>query len=102
MDRLQASEAATLVIGLIAAVSLLYELRERPWSGFSAHLAGSGLVLAAGFFTIAEGYVWAEALNFVEHLCVMLAGLAFLAAVSRPTRGASGPGQDQDGSGRRS
>jgi hypothetical protein len=100
MERLQASEAATLVIGLIASVLLLQELRQRPWRGFRRHLVGSGLILAAGVFTIAEGYVWPQPLNFVEHLCLMLAGFAFLGAVSRVERRGNHQGQDQDGTGR--
>lgn len=90
MEQVQPNEVATLVFGLAGALILIRLAKESPLPGFRLFYLAYGSVVAAYWFTVLEGFLWARFLNFLEHLSLAAAGILFLAAILRHGRGRSG------------
>jgi hypothetical protein len=75
----QPSEIASLVLllalGPVIMAALPRLLPKVPRSGYVAFFA----MLGAYIFTIAEGFVFPDAFNMLEHVCYAVAGVAFVA-----------------------
>ncbi|MFP4056045.1 MAG: hypothetical protein ACLF0G_04170 [Candidatus Brocadiia bacterium] len=71
------SEVVSLVLAIIFVVSIVFLHRARRLPRLSLIYAGAGLMVAANFFTVAEGLVWEAGLNAAEHGCYAAAGLCF-------------------------
>lgn len=82
----QESELTNLVVGLgsAAVVAVLARGIRIPKAGLL--YGGFALLLLGYAFTVLEGFVWPDALNFAEHLCYAASGLLFLAFVAGSAR----------------
>lgn len=84
---IQENEVINLLMG-VAAIPALYflsrygRLPRLPWL-----YAAFGALMGAYVFTVAEGFLWTEALNLSEHLCLALAGTLLCVAFHSLCRG---------------
>lgn len=91
--QLQLNEVIDLSIVVIVAPLLMLMLSRPPLlSSRNWLLAGYGCIVAAETFTIVEGVGGpaGEWLNLLEHLSLLLAGLAFCMVAARARKSASG------------
>jgi hypothetical protein len=77
------NEIVDMVIALLAVPILLRIVRVRPHREALYFSLGYGFMLLALVATIAEGLIWPDLLNDVEHLCYAASGIAFLMAIIR-------------------
>jgi hypothetical protein len=73
------NEVASLIFGFIAAVIILLLFRKKDLPRFRLIFTAFLFILAANFFTVAEGFLLPELLNILEHVSYALAGLLFTA-----------------------
>lgn len=80
----QESELVDLILGLVTAVLIVASgFHRRPGRDQHLLLAGYSAILAAYVSTVAEGFVWTEIFNRVEHLCLAAAAVLFALAFRR-------------------
>jgi len=87
----QDSEVIALVVALVGSFLTVFVLARRSLPQLHPFYAGFFLIVAASIFTVAEGVLWGDALNFLEHLSYPLAGLAFTLGAWRLRRGPAPP-----------
>lgn len=71
------NEVASLIFGCIAAVIILLFFRKENLPQFRLVFTAFFFILAANLFTVAEGFLWQEPLNILEHASYAVAGLLF-------------------------
>ena len=77
---LQVNELILLFTGLGALVFiLLNRARLRKIPVLTRLLYGFYFLLAAWVFTVAEGFIWPETLNLLEHICYLASAALILA-----------------------
>ena len=81
MEKIQPNELVSLIFGIVCAVIILYILLRERLPRLDLFFLGFAFLLAANFFTVAEGFLWNTLLNTLEHLSYLLAGISFAAAV---------------------
>ena len=80
------NEVASLIFGVIAAVIILLFFRKENLPRFGLIFTAFFFILAANLFTVAEGFLWQEPLNILEHASYAMAGLVFAAICWSMTR----------------
>lgn len=74
---LEERELITALLGLSALVFLLVNRRKcRRGVGMRWLVWALGLAVAGWWLSVAEGYVWRDALNLLEHACYALGSVA--------------------------
>jgi hypothetical protein len=79
----QESEIVDLLMVVFLTPIMVASARAIHLAGKRWFVAGY-LALVSGYvFTVAEGYVWPDALNVMEHACYALAGILFATALGQ-------------------
>lgn len=91
----QASEIVALVLSLTAAGVYWFVLRQDRRPRLQFLYLGALFMIGGCVFTVAEGFLWTDLLNSVEHGCYALSGVAFAAGCRRLARF----GEPEEGSG---
>jgi hypothetical protein len=79
----QESEVIILGLALVACRVASPLLRNPDLPGRLPLLAGFCAMIAAHFFTVAEGVFWPVACNILEHIALAASGIAFALAMLR-------------------
>ena len=77
----QINEVMALVFCLIGAVLLVFLVNRKAIPAYPRFIASFFCVVASNVFTVAEGFVFYDAFNLMEHFSYLAAACFFLAGV---------------------
>jgi len=73
------NEIIMLVLGVLVLIFILISYRQlKRYALVNILIAGFGFNLLGWCFTVLEGFVWQEALNFAEHMCYFAGALCLV------------------------
>ncbi len=79
----QSNEIVTLILGICMVLFFFANRRQiRTFPQPVLYLASYATLVVAWLFTVAEGFVWPESLNYLEHVFYMLSSLLFFTWVT--------------------
>lgn len=73
----QESEIISLLLAVIAVFIVVFIFMKKGIAGFQWMYAGFFAIVASMFFTVLEGVFLGGVFNLLEHVCIVLAGVAF-------------------------
>lgn len=74
------NEIANLLFGIVGTILLFLLFRKAGIPRFRLLASAFLLILAANLLTVAEGVLWGDFLNLLEHMSYAAAGLVFAVA----------------------
>jgi hypothetical protein len=74
---MQASEILSLLFDIIVVVFIIVLYRTGVIPRYTYFFIGYGCVLLSNVFTVAEGFVFPDFLNVLEHLSYFVSGIFF-------------------------